>query len=127
MHAYCSTSFEAKDQLTLTKLQQEPIYYEDGMLQRNKEFLSVPIPTGQDMVRSGHPEADQVQGMVSLAQRKWLMLKEEAAKRRDGNKKKMVMKELETLDNSKVNHLPFFILFKLVYFLFRILVKALAG
>ena len=125
MHAYCSTSFTAKDLLALTKLKQEHIAFEDEMLRRQKKFLSGPVTTGQDMIKSGHPEADQFQGRVGMAQRKWLMLKEDAAKRRgslesaideylfisDSNEKKMVIQELQTLENSKVN-LVYFTLFE---------------
>ena len=52
------------------------------MVRRHNRFLSGPLVTGQDMIQSGHPLADQLIDRVKGVQGKWAMLKEEAAKRR---------------------------------------------
>ena len=123
--AVCSATITAKDLRALTILQKKYKALEDEMVWKHNRFLSGPLATGQDMIKSGHPEADQFQGRVGMAQRKWLMLKEDAAKRRgslesaideylfisDSNEKKMVIQELQTLENSKVN-LVYFTLFE---------------
>ena len=65
----------------MTSLQQKHKALEDEMVRRHNRFLSGPVATGQDMIKSGHPLADQLQDRVRVVQGKWAMLNEEAAKR----------------------------------------------
>ena len=114
--AVCSASITAKDLRALTSLQQKHKALEDEMVRRHNRFLSGPLATGQDMIRSGHPLAEQLQDRVRLVQGKWAMLKEEATKRRvtlesatdaylffsDCNETDSIIKESITLAKSKV-------------------------
>ena len=86
------------------------------MVWKHNRFLSGPLATGQDMIKSGHPLADQLMDRVKWVQGKWAMLKEEAAKRRvrlesatdacvffsNCNETDSVIKESITLAKSKV-------------------------
>ena len=114
--AVCSATITAKDLRALTSLQQKHKALEDEMVRRHNRFLSGPLATGQDMIKSGHPLADQLMDRVKGVQGKWAMLKEEAAKRRvtlesatdaylffsDCNETDSVIKESITLAKSKV-------------------------
>jgi len=113
--AVCSASITAKDLRALTSLQQKHKALEDEMVRRHNRFLSGPLATGQDMIKSGHPLADQLQDRVRVVQGKWAMLKEEAGKRRvtlesatdaylffsDCNETDSIIKESITLAKSK--------------------------
>ena len=80
--AACSATITAKDLRALTSLQQKHKALEDEMVRRHNRFLSGPLATRQDMIKSGHPLADQLMDRVKGVQGKCAMLKEEAAKRR---------------------------------------------
>ena len=80
--AVYSATITAKDLRALTSLKPKHKALEDEMVRRHKRFLSGPFAIGQDMIKSGHPLADQLQDRVRVVQGKWAMLNEEAAKRR---------------------------------------------
>ena len=80
--AVCSATITAKDLRALTSLQQNHKALEDEMVRIHNRFLSGRFATGQDMIKSGQHQADQLQDRVRVVQSKWVMLKEEAAKRR---------------------------------------------
>jgi spectrin beta len=116
--AVCSATITAKDLRALTSLQQKHKALEDEMVRRHNRFLSGPLVTGQDMIQSGHPLADQLIDRVKGVQGKWAMLKEEASKRRvtlesatdaylyfsDCNETDSVIVESITLAKSKVKN-----------------------
>jgi len=51
------------------------------MVRRHNRFRSGPLATGQDMIKSGHPLADQLQDRVRVVQGNWVMFMKEAAKK----------------------------------------------
>ena len=116
--AVCSATITAKDLRALTILQKKYKALEDEMVWKHNRFLSGPLATGQDMIKSGHPLADQLMDRVKWVQGKWAMLKEEAAKRRvrlesatdayvffsNCNETDSVIKDSITLAKSKVKH-----------------------
>ena len=77
--AICSATITAKNLRAMTSLQQKHKALDDEMVRRHNRFLSGPVATGQYMIKSGHPLADQLQDRVRVVQGKWAMLKEEAA------------------------------------------------
>ena len=80
--AICSATITAKNLRAMTSLQQKHKALDDEMVRRHNRFLSGPVATGQYMIKSGHPLADQLQDRVRVVEGKWAMLKEEAAERR---------------------------------------------
>ena len=78
--AVCSANVTAKDLRALTSLQQKHKALEDEMARIHNRFLCVPLATGQDMIKSGDPLADQLiraenTVFVGLLSKKYYFLK----------------------------------------------------
>ena len=78
----CSATIMAKDLKAMTSLQQKHNAFEDEMVRRHNRFERGLLATGQDMIKIGHPLADQLMNRLKGVQGKLAMLKDLAAKRK---------------------------------------------
>ena len=113
--AISTASITAKDVRALTSLQQKHKALEDEMTRRHSRFVSGPLQSGEEMIASGHPLANQLKERIQAVKAKWAALREEAGRRRhtlesatdaylffsDCNETDSVIKESVTLAKSK--------------------------